>query len=44
MSKVVIKECKDYNLKTLMLKINTGIEMIGGWSLFVDLMTKSCLR
>ena len=35
MSKVIIKECKDYNLKNLIEKINDGIDSLGGWALFV---------
>ena len=35
MSKVIIQECKNYELDNLISKINSGIEKIGGWSSFV---------
>lgn len=35
MSKVIIQECKDYGLDNLISKINSGMEKIGGWRLFV---------
>ena len=35
MSKVVVQECKDYDLNNIILKINDGIKRIGGWDLFV---------
>lgn len=35
MAKVVIQECRDYQLDNLMLKINEGIEKLGGWDLFI---------
>jgi uncharacterized protein (DUF362 family)/ferredoxin-like protein FixX len=34
-AKVVIQECRDYELNNLMLKINDGIDRLGGWDLFV---------
>lgn len=34
--KVVIQECKGYELDGLMQKINEGIERLGGWDLFVS--------
>jgi uncharacterized protein (DUF362 family)/NAD-dependent dihydropyrimidine dehydrogenase PreA subunit len=35
MSKVIIQECKDYELETLIEKIDNAIEMLGGWDKFV---------
>lgn len=35
MSKVIIQECKEYDVNSMILKINDGIERIGGWNLFV---------
>ncbi len=35
MSKVIIQECKDYDLANLILKINAGIDKIGGWGQFI---------
>jgi len=35
MSKVIIQECKNYELETLMEKINTAVEMLGGWDKYV---------
>lgn len=35
MSKVIIQECKDYELETVIGKINAAIEMLGGWDKFV---------
>lgn len=35
MSKVVIKECTDYNVSTIMEKLNSGMELMGGWTSFV---------
>lgn len=44
MSKVIIQECKDYQLANLMLKINSGIEKIGGWGKFVKPQDKVLLK
>lgn len=35
MSKVIIQECKDYKVEDIMIKINNGIEKLGGWDKFV---------
>ncbi|MDP4090009.1 MAG: DUF362 domain-containing protein [Bacillota bacterium] len=35
MSKVIIQECKDYNLEAVTNKINDGIERIGRWDKFI---------
>ncbi|HNR03264.1 MAG TPA: hypothetical protein PKU88_00185 [Bacillota bacterium] len=35
MAKVVIQECREYELNGLMIKINDGIERLGGWDSFV---------
>ena len=35
MSKVIIQECKDYSVDDVMVKINNGIEKLGGWDNFV---------
>ena len=36
MAKVVIKECKSYDLNQLISKINNGIEILGGWNKFIE--------
>jgi uncharacterized protein (DUF362 family) len=43
-SKVIIQECKEYDLNTMILKINHGIERIGGWGLFVKPGDKVLLK
>lgn len=35
MSKVIIQECKDYIVDDIIVKINNGIERLGGWDKFV---------
>ncbi len=35
MSTVVIRECKSYELENVIKKINSGIELLGGWDKFV---------
>jgi uncharacterized protein (DUF362 family) len=35
MSKVIIQECKDYSVDDIIVKINNGIEKLGGWDSFV---------
>ncbi|NLE24109.1 MAG: DUF362 domain-containing protein [Clostridiaceae bacterium] len=35
MSKVIIQECKNYELDTVIEKINAAVEMLGGWDKFV---------
>ena len=44
MSNVVIQECKNYNIDTLIEKINTAIEMLGGWDKFVKPQDKVLLK
>lgn len=35
MSKVIIQECKNYEPKTVIEKINAAVEILGGWDKFV---------
>lgn len=35
MSKVVIQESKNYELETVIDKINAAVELLGGWDKFV---------
>ena len=35
MSKVVIQECKEYSIENMMVKLNDGIDKLGGWDSFV---------
>ncbi len=35
MSKVIIQECKDYSVDDIIVKINNGMERLGGWDKFV---------
>ncbi len=44
MSKVVIKECENYNIENLIGKINSGIELLGGWDAFVKPGMKVLLK
>ncbi len=44
MSKVIIQECKDYELKTVIEKINAAVEMLGGWDKFVKPQDKVLLK
>ncbi|NLT95928.1 MAG: DUF362 domain-containing protein [Clostridia bacterium] len=44
MAKVVIKECKSYDVNHLISKINSGIELIGGWNKFVRPGNKVLLK
>lgn len=44
MIKVVIQECKEYELNSLMLKINDGMERLGGWDMFVHPGDKVLLK
>lgn len=44
MNKVIIQECRDYNLDTLISKISGGIERLGGWSRFVKRGDKVLLK
>jgi len=43
-SKVVIKECDKYEVETLMEKINSAIESLGGWDRFVKPQDKVLLK
>ncbi len=44
MSRVVIKECDDYDVDKLMEKINCGMELLGGWDSFVKPGMKVLLK
>lgn len=44
MSKVIIQECKDYNVELMMKKINDGMGRIGGWDSFVKKGDKVLLK
>jgi len=44
LAKVVIQECREYELNGLMKKINDGIERLGGWDLFVHPGDKVLLK
>lgn len=44
MSKVVIKECTDYNVSTIMEKLNAGMELMGGWKSFIKPGMKVLLK
>jgi uncharacterized protein (DUF362 family)/NAD-dependent dihydropyrimidine dehydrogenase PreA subunit len=44
LNKVIIQECQDYNPKNLILKINDGIERLGGWRQFVQPGNKVLLK
>jgi uncharacterized protein (DUF362 family)/NAD-dependent dihydropyrimidine dehydrogenase PreA subunit len=44
MSKVVIQECKNYELDKVISKINSGVEKIGGWDTFVSPGDKVLLK
>ena len=44
MSKVIIKECDSYNTNTVIEKINSGMELIGGWEAFVKPGMKVLLK
>lgn len=44
MSKVIIKECKDYSLDSLIEKINASIELLGGWDKYVKPQDKVLLK
>jgi uncharacterized protein (DUF362 family) len=35
MKKVALLECRDYNIDDLTEKINSGINLIGGWHSFI---------
>lgn len=44
MTKVVIEECENYNLETVTEKINSGIEILGGWNSFIKPGMKVLLK
>lgn len=44
MSKVVINECENYNIENVIKKINSGIELLGGWDVFVKPGMKVLLK
>jgi uncharacterized protein (DUF362 family)/NAD-dependent dihydropyrimidine dehydrogenase PreA subunit len=44
MSKVVVKECKSYEVQEVMDKINQGMEQLGGWDIFVKPKMKVLLK
>jgi uncharacterized protein (DUF362 family)/NAD-dependent dihydropyrimidine dehydrogenase PreA subunit len=43
-SKVIIKECANYNTNNVIEKINSGMELIGGWDSFVKSGMKVLLK
>lgn len=44
MSRVVVKECANYDLEKVIEKINSGIELLGGWDTFVKPGMKVLLK
>lgn len=44
MSKVVIQECKNYDLEAVIEKINAAVEILGGWDKFVKPYGKVLLK
>jgi uncharacterized protein (DUF362 family)/NAD-dependent dihydropyrimidine dehydrogenase PreA subunit len=44
MSKVIIKECEDYNTNSVIEKLNSGMALIGGWQAFVKPGMKVLLK
>ena len=44
MSKVIIQECESYNTNTVIEKLNSGMELIGGWESFVKPGMKVLLK
>ena len=44
MSKVIIMECASYNTNTVIEKINSGMDLIGGWDSFVKPGMKVLLK
>ncbi|MDF2592248.1 MAG: hypothetical protein K0S75_1714 [Clostridia bacterium] len=44
MSRVVIKECKSYDVQVVMEKLNQGMEQLGGWDRFVKPNMKVLLK
>lgn len=44
MSKVIIQECKSYDLESVIKKINSAVEILGGWDKFVKPQDKVLLK
>jgi len=44
MSKVIIQECESYDINTVIKKINSGMDLIGGWAAFVKPGMKVLLK
>lgn len=44
MSKVVFNDCQNYNIKNVIEKIDSGIELLGGWDAFVKPGMKVLLK
>lgn len=44
MSRVIIEECKNYEMKSIISKVDDGIERLGGWSKFVKPNDKVLLK
>ncbi|MGE4585569.1 MAG: DUF362 domain-containing protein [Sphaerochaeta sp.] len=44
MSKVVIQECRKYDLDTMIPQINAAVELLGGWDAFVKPQDKVLLK
>lgn len=44
MAKVIIKECTDYKVDKIIDKLNSGIELLGGWDEFVHPKMKVLLK
>jgi len=44
MSKVIIQECKNYDVETVIAKINAAVEMLGGWDKYVRPQDKVLLK
>ena len=44
MSKVIIQECENYELETVIAKINAAVELLGGWDKFVKPQDKVLLK
>lgn len=44
MTKVIIKECTDYEINNLKRKINEGMEFLGGWEKFISPNMKVLLK
>ncbi len=44
MSKVIIQECKNYELESIIEKINSAVEILGGWDKYVKPQDKVLLK